>query len=279
MPEQRQAGPQHQPGHAALRAVVGAGGIGRLVEERHQHGRKQRDGDHGPEQPVGPLAEQGQQPDESEGPEQVELLLDGQRPQVPEQRRPFELVEVGRVIQDQVPVHRVGERREQVAAEPGQLLADEQHADRSDHDQQGEHRREQAPGPAEPEVPDPDLTRAAVFAQQQHRDEVAADHEEHLDPEEPAAQPARIAVVHEDGDHGERAQAVQPREVRDRLAVRGSARSGGGERHVSGGPRTRRSYGRAWSWWRHGRPADRSDDDGKAQVGVDLAGRAERFKV
>ena len=45
---------------------------------------------------------------------------------------------------------------------------------------------------------------ALVLADQQQRDQVARDHEEHLDAEEPARQPRRVGVVHHHREHGER---------------------------------------------------------------------------
>ena len=206
-----------------VRPVVDERRVGRVVQQRHQHGRGEREGQHRDEQPVRPLAEEHQEAGQRQRPQQVELLLHGQRPQVAQQRRPLELVEVGRAAQDEVPVHRVGQGGEEVTLEAGQLLPDEQDADQGDGEQQCEHRGQEPSGPAEPEVLQPDGPVAPVLAEQQHRDQVAADHEEHLDTEEAAPQPRGVAVVDDHRDHGQGAQAVQPREVRDRLRVRRGA--------------------------------------------------------
>ena len=161
VPEERQAAAEHQAADAGVRPVVDERRVGRVVQQRHQHGRGEREGQHGDEQPVRPLAEQHQEAGQGQRPQQVELLLDGQRPQVAQQRRPLELVEVGRAAQDEVPVHRVGEGGEEVALEAGQLLPDEQDADQGDGEQQCEHRGQQPAGPAEPEVLQPDGARCA----------------------------------------------------------------------------------------------------------------------
>ena len=239
VPEERQAAAEHQAADAGVRPVVDERRVDRVVQQRHQHGRGEREGQHGDEQPVRPLAEQHQEAGQGQRPQQVELLLHGQRPQVAQQRRPLELVEVGRAAQDEVPVHRVGEGGEEVTLEAGQLLPDEQDADQGDGEQQCEHRGQEPAGPAEPEVLQADGAVAPVLAEQQHRDQVAADHEEHLDAEEAAPQPRGVAVVDDHRDHGQGAQAVQPREVRDRLRVRRGARSGGREGHVESERRAR----------------------------------------
>jgi hypothetical protein len=235
VPEDRQAGTEQEPGHAGVRAVVHPGRIGRAVEDRHQQGRDQRRAHHDQQQPIWSLAEAGQQEQQDGRPEEVELLLHGERPQVPQQGRTAELVEVRRPTEDEVPVHRVGQRCDEVAAQSRELLVDEQHAHRGDGDEERVDRGQQASTAAEPEPPHADRAVPAVLAEEEHRDQVATDDEEDLDAEEAAPEPRRVAVVDDHRRDRERAQAVQARQVRDRLGVRGRPRNGGvgGDGHRS----------------------------------------------
>ncbi len=83
--------------------------------------------------------------------------------------------------------------------------------------------REEASGPPGPEGLRP-MGPTTALADQEHRDEVAADDEEHLDTEEAARHPARVAVVDDHRNDRKGAQTVEAREVRDRLRY---ARRGG----------------------------------------------------
>ena len=68
---------------------------------------------------------------------------------------------------------------------------------------------------------------ALVLADQQQRDQVAADHEEDLDADEPARQPVAVGVVHHHGHDGEGAHPVEAGDVtetRDRPAGAGRDR-------------------------------------------------------
>ena len=122
---------------------------------------------------------------------------------------------VSLVDPDLVPVRHVGEGGEHIAAQATKLLALEQRRVHDDHRQGHEQRRQQPAGPAKVEVPEVDASAALVLADQQQRDEVAADHEEHLDSDEPAGQPRGVGVVHHHGDHGEGAHPVEAAEVRN----------------------------------------------------------------
>ena len=65
-----------------------------------------------------------------------------------------------------------------------------------------------------------------MLAEEQHRDQVAADHEEHLDPEEAARSQLGLPWYTITAITAS-AQAIQAREVRDRLGVRRGAPGSG----------------------------------------------------
>ena len=157
-------------------------------------------------------------------PEQVELLLHRQRPQVQEHRRAAELVEVGLVGEDEVPVGDVPERRQGGPAQPRHLAVVEDDHVGQDHGHHHEERREQAAGAADPEPHQVDRAGGAPLGEQQRGDQVAADHQEDVDAQEAAGQPARPDVVGDDRRHGDRPQPVHPGHVRQT----GSARRPGG---------------------------------------------------
>src|SRR5918998_217269 len=106
-PEQGKGRTQEQARGAGVRAVVDAGGVdpGR-VEGGHQQRRGARYGERDEHQAAQAPAPGAKAYPEGEdgGPEQVELLLDRQRPQVPEERGAAHRLEVRLVAEDQVPV-------------------------------------------------------------------------------------------------------------------------------------------------------------------------------
>ena len=151
--------------------------------------------------------EDGQQ---NERPDQVELLLDGERPGVLERRGVRHRREVVRVGGDEMPVRHVPERRQGVAEEVGgaQRLGEE--GGRGTHD--GEHQeecRQEPAGPAPPERPQGDAPAALPFGQQERRDEVPGQNEEEIDAEVPADRPRRRSVEQDHTGDGERPDAVQ----------------------------------------------------------------------
>ena len=93
------------------------------------------------------------------GPHQVELLLDRERPQVLEQRRPPDELEVGRVVEDVPPVVDVEDRRDRVGAHLGRRVAEEEGGRDGDHGEQQDERRQQAPRAAEVELREVDAAR------------------------------------------------------------------------------------------------------------------------
>ncbi len=194
---------------------VGAARVGH-VAAAVQHGHDGRDRQADAEQPQADLrqamAGPAQDDDHDQGPEQVELLLHGQRPQVAQRGecagRGVPLTDV-----DLVPVAAVEQPAEEVAAGAAHRVALEQRhvdGDAREHDDQG---RQQAAGATQPELLEVDEPLALVLTDQQQGDEVAADHEEHLDAEEPAAEPLVVGVVHHHRHDSDGPQTVEPWKV------------------------------------------------------------------
>ena len=122
---------------------------------------------------------------------------------------------------DLVVVRHVEQAGDHIAAQLPERLGLEHRGPRDDDRHHREQRRQQAARPAHPELPQRDAIRALPFGDQQQRDQVAGDHEEHLDAEEATGQPVAVGVVHHHRDHGERAHPVETRKVRDSTDVRG----------------------------------------------------------
>ena len=152
-------------------------------------------------------------PKSSSGHDQVELLLDRERPQVAQQRRSALRRDVRLVLEDLPPVRRVAERGDDVAAERADLVGQEDDREQRDGREHEEQRGQQPAGPAQVELADVHAATVAVLGEQQRGDQVAADREEHVDAEEAARHPGDVGVVEQDRAHAERAQAVEPRHV------------------------------------------------------------------
>ena len=145
-----------------------------------------------------------------QGPDQVELLLDGQRPGVGEGgHRPggHEVVAAGG---DLPPVGEVEQGRQgahpEVGVEAGRLGEPHHEGHGHQHDEQ---RRQQPAGPAQPEGRQLDAAPLAVLAEQQAGDQVAGQHVEDVQAEEAALQPPHAEVVAHDDEQGHGPQAVE----------------------------------------------------------------------
>ena len=224
-PGQRQRGPDQQRGGVRVGAVVDRGRIAaRIVLNHHDQRRNRRPGQRAYHSCATRI-----QPDDhtqhDQRPDQVELLLDGQRPQVIKWRRRRDLADRGEVrdvMQDLVPVARVGGRGQQRQAERGLLGGLDDGRRGSDHHQHHSQRWQQAPGPPGPEVRQVQAAGAVPPGHQQIGDQEPAEHEEDVDAEEPAGQPGSPFV---EADHGEDGQRPDPVEAGRTIArSRGFAR-------------------------------------------------------
>ena len=174
--------------------------VARHVQERGG----QRDRDRDAEQPqrhsgqLRPTATQDRH--HHQGPQQVELLLDRERPQVAQRRERLRSGVPG-PDPDLEPVRDVADTRHDVATRAAARFGLEH---RQVHHQQRQHheqRRQQTACSTEPELLEVDVVVAFVLGDQQQGDEVAGDDEEHLDTQEPAVQPVLVGVVDHHRDH------------------------------------------------------------------------------
>ena len=201
--------------------------VGGVEEQRHlrRRGERPRDGHH---------EQDAQRPrelhdaEEDQRPDQVELLLHRQRPGVDQRRGKAGHVEVVRARNDEVPVGEVEERGERVAAQRRIGAGrDEDAVDDGDADEHDEERRQQAPGAAGPEGPQPDGAPLAPLHDQERGDEEARQGEEAVEEEEPARGQVHPGVHAQDGEHGDAPNPVEGRQVGERCplarCVRGDA--------------------------------------------------------
>ena len=252
-PQHREAGTEQQPTRsrdaAEVQRVVGADAptehvpvaVAVLVaaRQRHeavgeQHTDQHGDGDADADELHAHLRQAAsraaQHGDHHQRPQQIELLLDRQRPQVAQRDE-----RLGRGValadEDLVPVADVQQTGHEVAT---RALAHGRVEGRDVQHQRGHHhvqRRQQASAAAQPELAQVHTAVALVLTDDQQRDQVAGDDEEHLHTEEPAPQPRVVGVVDHHRDHRDGAQAVEARQVRDSAQA---ARGGGGPIRHSG---------------------------------------------
>ncbi len=131
------------------------------------------------------------------------------------QRREVTCSGVTQALPDLVPVGHVEEARDHVAAQRSQCLVLENGRPDGDEEHHREQRREEAPRSAKPEVAQRDPVGPLALGDQQQRDQVPRDHEEHLDTEESAGQPVAVGVVHHHRHDSERPHPVESRKIRD----------------------------------------------------------------
>ncbi len=238
------------------RRVVGGS---RLVGDRHHQRRRHRHAGGRDEQR--PLPHPGDGEGEDQRPEDVELLLHGEGPQVLEQRGTPGELEVRLLVDELPPVVDVQERRHDIAAQPRDRVGGHDGGEEDHHGEHAVERREQPAGPAQPELAKRDPTLTSLLADEQRRDQVAADQEEDLDAEEAPRHEGHRGVVEDHGEHRDRAKSVDAPEVREvrrggrplqwgRGGSRGHGASGSEELHEEldrayrlTSPRTRRGSG------------------------------------
>ncbi len=175
--------------------------------------------------------------DHDQGPHQVELLFDRERPHVPQRahRRLQELVDVRLPRRDEVPVRDVPERRQPVDGEAlaVDLIVEQQRVDADDREEQ-QQRGHEAARPPRPERPERDRVRPAPLVDEQARDQEAAEDEEEVDAEEPARRDVGREVVQDHGEHGQAAQPVERAKVREPRSASLTGLIGGGTSRCGG---------------------------------------------
>ncbi len=154
------------------------------------------------------------QPAQRERPEQVELLLDRERPELEHRIARDVGTEVAGRLVDEVPVRDVEERSLERADRVGDL---QRRRDRdvheAGHDQRDERGRQQPAEPPRVEAGEPDAAEPEQIAEQQLGDEVARQDEEDVDAHVTAGEAAVAGVEQHDEVDGDRAQAVEVRAV------------------------------------------------------------------
>ena len=217
-------------------------GLGREVQgvdahalreaHRAERGAPERPEDAAHREDVAAVREASQR-DEEDGPHEVELLFDRERPGVLQRRGREPLGEVGRVRGDERPVPDVGHRAHDLAGERREAPAGDRER-RVGADERHEH-HEPGQQPACASLVEPPERQAAVMLElheQQRGDEEARQHEEHVDAEEPAAHRHPAVVQHDRGD-GERSHAVERRDVAQRRPSRSRRIDGRRVRHAA----------------------------------------------
>ena len=219
-PDHRQRRAEQQAAGAGVGAVVDPRGVeGRVVEDRHLDRRDQRQRDRQQRQPrpdprgQRPLVHELDPEQQQEGPEDVELLLDRERPEVVERFFRREAGEVGDVAEDLLPVVDVEDRRDDRLAELVGLGGAEDRHPGDDDRQHHEQRRQQAPGAGQPELAELDPAAGRELGEQQVGDQVAGEGEEDPDPQQSSRRPAETEVEDDHRQHRDRAQPVEPGHV------------------------------------------------------------------
>ncbi len=172
--------------------------------------RRQHDADH--RRPHVPHREHACEPHEDQGPKQVELLLDRQRPEV-QQRRGLRVS--GEIVggDDGVAVVRDVQRsRTAIAGDFRESHRRQHHCRRNqgddDHDQCS---RQQSPGSPSVERRKVDATRGLLLPQEQPGDQEAGDDEEDIHADEAAAESRQTRMKSQHGQDRDRPQALDVR--------------------------------------------------------------------
>ena len=199
---------QHREG-TRVAAVVHAGGVGAgHVEHRHEHGRHRGQPQGHAEEHVLVVAARLEAAQRDEGPQQAELHVHAQVPQVGEGRDAADLVEVRQAACDVVPVVEEQQARQDVGAHLGEGHVVEDDAGGAHN---GHHRGQRGPQALDASAPERQqvhVARAVELAQQRVGHEVAREHEEHDDAHVAARQPSHLQVVGHDRGDGQGAQAL-----------------------------------------------------------------------
>ena len=187
----------------------------------------------------------GHEQEDHRRPQDVELLLDRQRPEVPEDTH---------VVAEEapVPVGVIEDHRREAAdgavTDRRRRGQDHPDGDEGEEEPQGGQQPQRPPGV---EVAQRDATRPSPFLEQEGGDEEAGEHEEHVDADEPARQRPLPEVADDHPGDGDRPQTVEGGAVAEALLggmggarrqrLEGGGRLGG--RRTVGRPACRRRWG------------------------------------
>ena len=151
-PEEREPRADEQRAGARVGAVVDARGVfERVIEHPHERGGDDRQ--HDAATADDGLARAEAAHDEQQyGPDEVELLLDGERPEVRERGGVAERVEVREAAEDVPPVLEPEERGHDIGTQLGEQRVVEEHAERGDHHHDKHDGGKEAAHAAQPEL-------------------------------------------------------------------------------------------------------------------------------
>ena len=219
-PPQHRQGERHQRAcrelpRPGVRPEVGPGLSHPGLPDRQGERDHQHQAEPGPDAPPRvprrppPAGQQDPADEQEQRPHQVELLLDGQRPEVLQHRRGALGREVVGAVDGELDVHRVRRGPERVAGEvprrQRRLEQVREHAG-DDHDRDGG--GEQPADPPGVEAPEADPSGRVELAQQVVGDQEAGDDEEDVDPDVATGEPGDAGVREHHGEHRDRPHAL-----------------------------------------------------------------------
>ena len=203
-------------------------------EPEREHERRGGDGDDRDPDAASGKDRAARHEQDDGGPEEVELLLDAERPEVEDRRWRLPHREVVRRLHRESHVRDV----ERSGCRVGRDARDQegrQQDERCDEGDDQDERRggQQAPRPARVEAREGDRPAGRPFPQQEPGDQEAGDDEEDVDPHEPAGDTPDRGVEQDDQHDGDRAQAL---DVTSTIGV-GRRDGNAPARHAPVGPR------------------------------------------
>ena len=214
-PEQRQRRSQRQLPDAAEGREVGGGRLVAGELDPKREGADQEDSERHPERRADGAAAAAPEPGDGEQqgrPDQVELLLDRQRPEVEHRARFDVLGEVVDRLLGEVPVGRVEGGADDVAGDFDRAHGrEQQQREDADRGEQDRRERQQPPGAAGVEAAQGDAPGAVDLVEQKAGDEEAGDDEEDVDADVAAGEERDAGVAEQDRADRDRAHALDVR--------------------------------------------------------------------
>jgi len=157
-----------------------------------------------------------------------------------QQRLPADVLEVGELLEDEVPVGDEQRRGQRVDAQQRQRVRRQHDRGERGAGDHREHGGQDATGTAQVEPAEGDRAAAIELGEQQARDQETGDDEEQVDAEETALGVEPVGVEHHDTENGQGAQTVDADDARGLGSRSGSRRVGGRGRHGRHPTRNRR---------------------------------------
>ena len=150
---------------------------------------------------------------EQHRPQQVELLLNRERPEVLEQRRPARRVEVRHALADVPPVRDVGQCCQRIPADESRRILGEPGGQQRGDDEHQKECGQQSARAMLVEAGEPEPTTGMKLGDQQRGDQEAREGEEDVDAQEPTWQPGGISVKKQHGHDRDGTHTIETREM------------------------------------------------------------------